>query len=232
MSTSTVVKVARYHLVDRFSYTAFPWLILVFDFAVLLTITASMPPAPGHFSSSGALGAIFIFFFFLGVLSMIRSLPFAFAIGVSRRCYYAGTVLLAVVLGAVYGLALAVLQVIERATDGWGLGMHFFQVAYILDGPWYLTWLTSFTGLALLFVYGMWFGLVYRRWNIIGVSAFGAAQVTVVAAAVVVAARADAWPTLGRFFTTLTAAGLTGLLAALAIVLLTGGYATMRRVTV
>jgi hypothetical protein len=64
------------------------------------------------------------------------------------------------------------------------------------------------------------------------VAAFGAAQVTVVAAAVVAATRADAWPALGGFLTTLTAPGLTGLLAALAIVLLGGGYATLRRVTV
>ncbi len=232
MNSSTVVKVARYHLVDRFSYTAFPWVILAFAFALVLTITASLSPAPGHVYSSGALSSIFIFFSFMGALSMIRSLPFAFAIGVSRRAYYAGTVLLAVALGAVYGLALAVLQVIERATDGWGMGLHFFQVAYILDGPWYLTWLTSFTGLALLFVYGMWLGLVYRRWNLIGLLAFGGAQVTVVGAGVVAATRADAWPALGRFFTTLAASGFTGLLAALAIVLLTGGYATMRRVAV
>ena len=60
------------------------------------------------------------------------------------------------------------LQVIERATGGWGVHLHFFQVAYILAGPWYLTWLTSFVVLAVLFVYGMWYGLVYRRWNLLG----------------------------------------------------------------
>ncbi len=37
---------------------------------------------------------------------------------------------------------------------------------------------------------------------------------------------------IGHFFTTLTAAGLTGVLAALAALLLAGGYTTMRRVTV
>jgi hypothetical protein len=35
-----------------------------------------------------------------------------------------------------------------------------------------------------------------------------------------------------RFFTTVSAAGLTGLLAILAVALLAGGYATIRRVTV
>ncbi len=82
-----------------------------------------------------------------------------------RSYYYTGTALLAVTLAAA-GLALTVLQAIERATGGWGVAMHFFRVSYILDGPWYLTWLTSFVALALLFVYGMWFGIVYRRWNL------------------------------------------------------------------
>jgi hypothetical protein len=179
-----------------------------------------------------AIVTIYLFFFIVGTLSIFRSLPFALALGVSRRSYYAGTALLAVSLAAADGLALAVLQVIEQATGGWGAGLHFFRVAYILAGPWYLTWLTSFVLLSLMFIYGMWFGLVYRRWNLPGLLAFTAAQVIVPVAGVVVTSRAHAWPAIGRFFTTLSAAGLTGLLAALAVALLVGGYATMRRVTV
>lgn len=168
----------------------------------------------------------------VGALSIFQSLPFALALGVSRRSYYAGTVLLALTLAAVYGLALAMLQITERATGGWTMGLHFFRVPYILPGPWYLTWLTSFTGLALMFIYGMWFGLVYRRWNLIGLLSFAAVQASVVVAGIIAADRAAAWPAIGRFFTTLSTAGLTGLLAALTVVLLAGGYATIRRVTV
>ena len=65
--------------------------------------------------------------------------------------------------------------------------MGFFRVPYILDGPWYLTWLTSFVVLTLLFVYGMWFGLVYRRWSLVGLVAFIAGQVTVLLAGALVA---------------------------------------------
>jgi hypothetical protein len=54
----------------------------------------------------------------------------------------------------------------------------------------------------------------------------------VLVAGVVITSHAHAWPAIGRFFTTLSAAGLTGLLAALAVMLLAGGYATMRHVTV
>ena len=112
--------------------------------------------------------------------------------------------------------------------------MHFFRVPYILDGPWYLTWLTSSVALALLFVYGMWFGLVYRRWSLAGLLAFIAAQVTVAPRRRVPRPPGShAWHRhRALLHTVLSAAGLTGLLAVLAAVLLAGGYATMRRATV
>ena len=230
MNWSTVVNVARFHLVDRFSYTALPWAVLAFAFAVsqVLIASAGRGSRPVH---TVTILAIYLFFFIVGALSIFRSLPFALALGVGRRSYYAGTTLLAVSLAAVDGLALAVLQAIEQSSGGWGVGLHFFRVTYILPGPWYLTWLTSFVLLALMFVYGMWFGLVYRRWNLLGLLVFVAGQVIVLVAGVVIASHAHAWPAIGRFFATLSAAGLTGLLTAIAVLLLAGGYATMRRVT-
>jgi hypothetical protein len=233
MNWNTLVKVARYHLLGWILYIAAPWIVLVINFALYLAGAASAkPPPPGQFYGSGAVFAIYICMAIPGVVGTYRSLPFALSLGVSRRAYYAGTVLLGVGLAAVYGLVLTVLAVIERATTGWGVHLDFFQVSYILAGPWYLTWLTSFVGLAVLFVYGMWFGLVYWRWNLVGLLAFGVAQVIVGAAGALAATRTGAWPAIGRFFTTLGAAGLTGALAALTVVLLAGGYATMRRVTV
>jgi hypothetical protein len=229
---TTWIKVARFHLADRLSYTALPWGVLAINLAIYLAIAAGANKGGSVQIPSANLAAIYLFFFIAGILSIGRSLPFAFALGVGRRSYYAGTALLAVSLAAVYGLALAVLHVIEQATGGWGVGLHFFRVAYILSGPWYLTWLTSFVGLALMFIYGMWFGLVYRRWDLLGLLATIAALGIVLAAGVVITSHAHAWPAIGRFFTTVSAAGLTGLLAALAVVLLAAGYATMRRVTV
>lgn len=232
MNTSTWITVARYHLVDRISLTILPWVIVVFDFAVFLAVVALTGPARHPQSQSGALAAIYVVFLVMGALSVFRSLPFGLTIGASRRSYYAGTTLLAVALAAVDGLALAVLQVIERATHGWGLTVHFFRIPYLFAGPWYLTWLTSFVGLTLMFVYGMWFGLVYRRWGLIGLLAFAAAQLIVLVGGAAIATATHAWPAVGHFFTTLSATGLTGLLAALAAVLLAGGFTTVRQVTV
>jgi hypothetical protein len=234
---TTWIKVARYHLVDRISYTALPWGLLAFHFALIVAIFKMAGPAvdvPGKVLHDQAfnLVVIYVVFLVLGLLAVLRSLPFGMALSVSRRSYYAGTAALAVALAAVYGLGLAVLQAIERATGGWAMGLHFFRIPYILDGPWYLTWLTSFVGLGLMFICGMWWGLVYRRWNLAGLLAFGAAQIIVVSGGVIIASQVHGWPAIGRFLITLSATGLTGLLAALAAVLLAGALTTIRRVTV
>ncbi len=78
----------------------------------------------------------------------------------------------------------------------------------------------------------MWFGLVYRRWSLVGVVAFIAGQVTLLVIGALAATWTHAWHDIGHFFTALSAAGLTGILAALALLMLAGGYTTMRRVTV
>jgi hypothetical protein len=236
---STWVKVARYHLVQPYPYLVVTWGILAFSFVVNVVIYALVPVSHPTAAASvpdgrytGALCSIFLYFMVLGVNSIGRWLPFGLALGISRRSYYAGTALLAAGLAAVDGLMLAGLQAVERATNGWGVQMGFFRVPYLLDGPWYLTWLSSFVGLTLLFVYGMWFGIVYRRWSLIGTIAFIAAQVTVLLGASLLVSWAHGWSSVHHFFTALTAAGLTGLLAVLALALLAGGQVTIRRATI
>jgi len=228
---TTLQNVARYHLVDRITYVALPWGTLAFSFLVNLVIASQVAPDVNSYYTGGLL-SIYVFLLICGALSMTRSLPFALMLGLSRRSYYLGTALLVVCLGIVYGLALAVLQVIERATEGWGVDMHFFRIPGILDGPWYLTWLTSFVLLVLFFMYGMWYGLVYRRWSLPGLVAFIAAQILVVLAVVVAISMTDSCYAFGDFFSTATASALTGVLAAITVAMGVGGFTTLRKVTI
>jgi hypothetical protein len=229
---NTWIRVARTQLTERNIFVIQPWIVLVLDLAIVLMIVGSVPDSGGQPRYTGALAGIYITLIVTGALSIGRQVPFVLALGVSRRSFYAGTALAAVAVAAVYGLGLTVLQLIERATGGWGMHLEFFRVPYLLSGPWYLTWLTSFTFLALMMVWGMWFGIVYRRWNLMGLLFFIIAQAAAIGLALTIIGQADDWSRVSHFFTTLTIGGLTGLLAALAAVLLAGGYATMRRVTV
>lgn len=221
------INVARYHLVDPIAYLAAPWAILAFVFLINLVITE----AQGGPNPTKALVVIYLFFFYLGILSTGGSLPFGLALGASRRSYYTGTLLLAVALAAADGLGLALLQVAERATHGWGVALHFFRVSYILAGPWYLTWLTSFVGLTLLFVYGLWYGIIYRRWGRVGLVAFIVGQVALIRVWIVVADRGHNWGGAGFSFTP-SAVELTAMFGVLALVLLIGGFALIRQVSV
>jgi hypothetical protein len=227
----TLVNVARYHLVDRMMYLAVPWAILAFSFLINVAI-AAMAPRPAGGIYTGGLVTIYVFLLIGGVFSMTRELPFGLMLGVSRRSYYLGTALLVLALGVAYGLALTALQALERASGGWGLSLHYFQVPWIMDGPWYQTWVTSFVLLVLFFLYGMWYGLVYRRWNLFGLLTFAAAQVLVAVAVAAVVTLTHSWTGFGHFLTTVQAPARTGVLAVLSIALGLGGYGTIRRVTV
>jgi hypothetical protein len=190
-----------------------------------------MAPAGSAGGYTGGMVSIYVFLLICGALSMTRELPFGLMLGVSRRGYYLGTALLVLALGIVYGLALTVLQAVERASGGWGVSLHYFRVPWIMDGPWYQTWVTSFVLLVLFFGYGVWYGLVYRRWSVVGLVTFIIAQMLVALAVVAVVTLTHNWTAFGHFFTTVQAPALIGVLAALTIALGLGGYTTMRRVT-
>jgi len=228
---NTLVNVARYHLVDRLTFVALPWGIMAFSFLVNIVISLLVPADP-HGIYTGGLATIYIFLLVCGAVIMTRSLPFGLMLGISRRTYYLGTSLLVVALGVVYGLGLTLLQLVERATGGWGVSLHFFRIPWILDGPWYQTWLTSFVLLVAFFLYGMWYGLVFRRWNVAGLVLFIAAQILVALLVVVAVSLTHDWSAFGHFFTTVTAIAATGVLAVVAAAMGVGGLSTIRRVTV
>jgi hypothetical protein len=226
---NTWVKVARYQLVQPTYYLLLPW-VLPFAFAVGAVTVGRRPP---HHAGQYLL-TFFMYFAILGSQAIGRSLPFGLALGASRRSFYSGTALLGMALALVSGLVLTALQAIERATGGWGLSLHFFRVPFLLNGPWYVTWLTSAVGLFALFVYGMWYGIMNSRWGLLGTLAFIAVQVLVVVAGVIVVT-VEHWPVrsaTGGSFAGLTALGLTGVVAALAVLLLVGGQAAIRRAAV
>jgi hypothetical protein len=225
---NTWVKVARYHLVRPTNYLLLPGLL-----PVAFALGAVTVGRGRDHDAFGYLGGVLFYFAVMGSQAISRSLPFGLTLGASRRSFYSGTALLGMALALATGLLLTVLQAIERATGGWGLSLHFFRVPYLLNGPWYATWLTSAVGLFAVFVYGMWYGTVSHRWGMLGTLAFIAVQALLVVAGVIIG-NIEHWhvfPGADRS-SGLTALGLTGVVAALAVLLLAGGHAAIRRATV
>ena len=131
----------------------------------------------------------------------------------------------------VYGArAFAVLaRSIERATEGGASPDALLPRSQsILDGPWYLTWLTSAVGsdrrLLCTACGSAW---STRRWDAWGLIVFISAQALAFQAVRIVDGHG-----VHHFFNMLTAAGVTSVVAAAAAALLASGFAVMRRVTV
>ena len=161
----SLVKVARLHLVDRFGYTWLVWGVLTLTFVINLAIFAVVPLTQPSGNFTGALVTIYLFVVVIGLQAATRFLPFALTLGVSRRTYYLGTVLLIVPLCTLYASILTVLWAVEGATNGWGPQVHYFRVPWILDGPWYQVLVTNGVLLALVLLFGLWCGLIYRRFG-------------------------------------------------------------------
>ncbi|MFC4030114.1 hypothetical protein ACFO3J_01355 [Streptomyces polygonati] len=232
MRPTALATVARYLLLDRVTYVVLPWTWAAFGFVLDVVVLRLTPASHTDHRWVGGLAAVFVVVFVVGVQSVARALPFALTLGVSRRTYFLGATSLALALAVCFGLVVTAGQALERATGGWGMNMAFFRVPYLLDGPWYLSWLTASTTFVLLFVYGMWYGLVYRRAGLVGSAVFGALQLSVLALAAIVTTWLHDWTHLGHLLTTITVTGITGILAAAAAVMLAGGFATIRRLTV
>jgi hypothetical protein len=231
-AVSNIVKVARLHLVDRFGYTWLVWGVLAFTFLVNLLLFAVIGPTESDGSYTGALVSIYIFMIIIGVQAAVRFLPFALTLGVSRRTYYLGTIALIVGLNAVNAVLLTLLWWLELATHGWGIQLHFFQVPWILWGPWYQVLITNFVLLSLTMLVGLWFGLIYRRFALIGTLIFSGALALIIVGTVLIITWRQWWPQVGQFLGGLDMLSASGLIAVVAVVAALGGYGTIRRITV
>ncbi|MFI0721345.1 hypothetical protein [Streptomyces sp. NPDC021224] len=227
---SPVLTVVRYLLLDRFTYLVLPWAWAAFAF-VLDVVILRLTPA-GHASHRwvGGLAAVFLVVFGIGIQTVAQSLPFGLALGVSRRTYFLGATLLAVALAVCFGAAVAIGQAAERATDGWGMNMAYFRVPGVLDGSWWQTWLGAAAAFVMLFAYGMWYGLVFRRAGLIGTVSFAGAQGVLLTLAAAVVTWVHGWTRVAHFFT--VTALFPAVLAAVAVILLAGGLTTVRRLAV
>lgn len=232
LTSSTLTKVTRLHLVDRMSMTWLPWAVLAFTFAVNYVIFTLVPPNESGQHYTGALLSIYSFMAVMGAQAVTKFLPFALELGLSRRTYYLGTALTVLLLSAANSLVLTALWWIEGLVDGWGIGMNFFRVPGILDGNALQVFGVGVAVMVLFFTAGLWGGLIFARWRTVGLVLFTAAVVLLIVAAVWLVTKQGWWPQVGHFFADTTTLGWIGIAAGIAVVLGLGGYGTIRRVTV
>lgn len=149
------------HLVNRMQAFGWPLFAVTFAFVVILAvglIVGSQGPEAraGMYYGMQWNGAIFALLGPLigyGFVSMGQYFPLALGLGLTRREFAAGLSLVFLGNAVVYSVLITIGKTIEAATDGFGLGIRFFDVFYTSTGtPWQTLVQTFLLILAVLFL--------------------------------------------------------------------------------
>ncbi|WP_280234462.1 ABC transporter permease [Nocardia cyriacigeorgica] len=224
------LSVSRIHTVAWPLLIAWPIGILVVSFlipwVIFLLVDADENNVTG--SVSAALG--FALAFYLG--AMTQTYPFALGMSVTRRDYFAATLLVAAVQIVGTGLALWGLGRIEDATDGWGVRMVMFDIPGLFTTNPFLQLGTYLALLALIAGAGLMVGALYQRWRVTGVYSFFAALLIGFGLAAILITWQSWWPEVGRWFAdSPRVVPMVLLPGVLAVASTAGAWAAIRRST-
>ena len=229
---------ARVHAANPWTILWTPWLILFGIFALnfaiwhaVLLAADGKPLSPDAFVNNGGSTFVFVYMMVVAVQAMNQTFSFVVGLGATRRDYFAGTSLTFVALSFIFGVGIALLVLVERATDGWGIGAAFFSPGPLRFQPvWELA--IAYTVLLLfMFFLGTAVAAMFVRWGPTGIIAFFATLALLLVAAVYVVTINDSWGSVGRFIADRSLLELAALTVPLTLIAGTAGYLLMRRAT-
>ncbi|MEV0425976.1 ABC transporter permease [Micromonospora sp. NPDC050495] len=126
-----ILDVARMHTVAWLGQLAWPWAIMGISLGTNLLIFASIDEAAPGKNTTGGLASLYIVCALVAAASITQVFPFALGMGVTRRTFYLATTLVNVVQAVAYGVLLYLLNLVEGATNGFGIQLRFFRVPYV-----------------------------------------------------------------------------------------------------
>ncbi|MQA35989.1 hypothetical protein [Modestobacter roseus] len=215
---------ARMHLVHPLVILGIPWLVVGISFAINLAVWAlgDLESVSGGEGFTGGLASLYITVLVVFAQGVTQMFPFAMGVSISRRTFYLGTALVAAGQALGYGVLLTVLQSIESATAGWGIGLPFWAPGPIEVGnPALQVVVYALPMLACAFL-GMAIGVVLKRWGASGMWMLAIGTLVLLGIFAIVVTGLGTWPAVGSWLVDRTVYEYTLVLPALAAVALAG----------
>ena len=227
---SRTINVVRMQLINRQTYIWVPLLVLGGAFLLTLAIYAMLETSgvTGAKYGGGAQAPLW-YFCVVGVQALTLTFPFSQAMSVTRREFYAGTLVTAAASSLVLAAVYVVGGLIENATGGWGLNGYFFYLPWVWEAGPAVALLFWFTAAMLVFVSGFWAATIYKRTGTLVLTLVLVGLGALLVLWMYLVGRMDAWAQVFEWFATQGALGLSlwGLL--LGAVLAAISYLTLRR---
>ena len=212
---SRVRAVVRLILIDRYSFLWIPIIIASSAFVLTLAIWLIVLKASNGQASNASSGvylggaqAAFWYLLAMSIQTVNRAFPLSMGLSVSRREFHAGFSVVLVLISLAVATSYTAFSLIEQATNGWGIGMLFFNTLGVR--PWYETFLVYFALIFFLMTVPSIFAAVYMRWKNVGVLVAFAILAILLVGSIALITSANAWPAIGAWF---VAQGATGVAA-------------------
>lgn len=222
-----VGNVVRMQLVNKQTFVWIPLIILGGTLAFTFLVWTMLPP--GAVKYGGGAQAPMWYFFAVGIMGMTQTFPFSQAMSITRREFFAGTLLTAALTSAILTAVFVIGGLIEEATSGWGMNGYFFYLDWIWSaGPVVAGAVILFMTMT-FFVTGFAIATIYKRFGPMVLTIILVGLGLLLVGALWLIGRLNAWGPVFGWIATQGPGGLAvGLL--IAFVVLSGiGYGLLRR---
>lgn len=223
------LNVIRLQLINRQTFIWVPLIILGSAVIISILIYAMIPTDGPKYGGGGQ--APLWYFFAIGISAMTLTFPFSQAMSITRRDFFFGTMLTAILGSAFLGVVFLIGGAIETLTNGYGINGYVFYLPWLWEaGPGGA--FTVYFSLALfLFVVGFTGATIYKSWGPTALTIAGVGLALILVGLAFLATRLELWDEVWRGILDAGALGLA-LWGLVATAVLTGvSFLAFRRAT-
>ncbi len=203
---SRTLNVIRLQLINRQTFIWIPLIVLGASVLVSVLIYAMIPTSGPKYGGGGQ--APLWVFFAVGLSAMTMTFPFSQAMSITRREFFVGTMITAVLGSAFMAIVFLIGGGIELLTNGYGVNGWVFYLPWLWEaGP--LGAFVIFFALALFFfVVGFTGATIYKSWGPVAITVVGVGLALVLLGIVFLITRLELWAQVWTGFVELGPVGL------------------------
>jgi hypothetical protein len=203
---SRTLNVIRLQLVNKQTFIWVP--LIVLGSAVLLSVLIyAMIPGTEPKYGGGGQAPLWVFFA-VGLSAMTMTFPFSQAMSITRREFFVGTLITAILGSAFMGVLFLIGGGIEMLTNGWGVNGYVFYLPWLWDAGPLGAFVVYFTLALFFFVVGFTGATIYKSWGPVVITVASVALALLLLGIVYLITRLELW---GQVWTGILDLGALGL---------------------